>query len=344
MTTALLSTKLWLKSLYRLENMFKKVFVTFAFISVHTFCFSQNLSVKYLFNFEILKRFATHISGNDTIIPVYNSGKFHFINSVTKQEVSSKTFDEAYPFENNWALVKKDGKYGVVNKDISYEVKPTFTNPDIRLNNSGNEATGYEDTIKKFTYEYGKFIIVDKNYVEGKPVGPQIYFRKEGRKYFFELSQKQDKKGRQVRSAAIYDSSYVFNPSFALVKKSGKIGAINYLGETVIPLTYEEWSVPNSFTWQHSLFALKKKGQWHYFQWGYLESLKELFQNNVQPDMTYSKLFMFKVGELYNYFDEQGIKALPREYKWINQNGTLAIGPNDEVVLFNNKKEEFIYY
>ncbi|WP_299515937.1 hypothetical protein [Mucilaginibacter sp.] len=38
------------------------------------------------------------------------------------------------------------------------------------------------------------------------------------------------------------------------------------------------------------------------------------------------------------------MKVLPFNYKWIYQNGTIAINLKDEVVLFNKNKEEFIYY
>ncbi|MDB4926087.1 MAG: repeat-containing protein [Mucilaginibacter sp.] len=60
--------------------------------------------------------------------------------------------------------------------------------------------------------------------------------------------------------------------------------------------------------------------------------------------MFYNNVLLFKIGDLYNYFNNQGMKVLPFNYKWIYQNGTIAINLKDEVVLFNKNKEEFIYY
>lgn len=289
---------------------------------------------KYPFNFEMLKKFSQKISKNDTLIPVYKSGKFHFVNSFNNKVISKETFEEAYPFDGKYALVKKDSLYGIIDRNMNVIVNYRYQDPGYLVN--GRPRSG--KLPQAFSFEDGKFVEVGDPRI-GEPGGAAIVFYKDNGKYYFVTEY--DENGKRVRSEAVYDTSYVFNRYFALAKRNGKIGAIDDHGRVIVPFIYEDISVPNGFSSQSfaSLFALKKDGQWHYFA-----KDKELFSNTVKPTMLYRTLFTFKRGTLINYFTKQGKVALPRNYKWIDEYGNIGIDAKGQVVLFNNKKEEFIYY
>ncbi|MEO6980166.1 MAG: WG repeat-containing protein [Mucilaginibacter sp.] len=301
--------------------------ILLAVLLVPLYCFGQATvdRIKYPFNFQVLEELSYNISINDTIIPIYADGKFHYVNSYTKQPLLDQSFDEAYPFHKGYGLVKKDNKYGIIDKKGNYVLKPAYKSiflPD------------YPDVVKFNTGEYFEFNdgkLGTGYYGEQDPVVPYIYRFKKGAKYGLVL-----KEGK--KSDPIYDSILFINIYSIVVKKHGKIGIIDNNQKTILPFIYDEYAGNNKY-WIPSMFALKKGTSWLYFS-----NYAKLFESPFKPALLNNNLFIFENNGLYNYFDDKGDVMLPKYYKWISASLRVAIGQSDEVVILNNKNEEFIYY
>ena len=280
---------------------------------------------KYPFNFKVLERLSYNLLSNDTIIPVYEGGKFYYINSYTRRPFINQSFEEAYPFHRGYGLVKKDNKYGIIDIKGNYIVQPIYNlsyfpdYPDV-IYFEGGEGFSYDDG-KLGTGYYG----------EQDPVVPYIYSYKQGNKYGLVL-----KAGK--KSDPIYDSVLFINIQSIVVKKDGKIGIIDNEEKNIVPFTYDDYAGINKY-WIPNMFALKKGTSWLYFS-----NYTKLFESPFKPALLNGNLFIFENNGLYNYFDDKGNIALSKYYKWISASLRVAITQSDEVVILNNKNEEFIYY
>lgn len=63
---------------------------------------------------------------NDTIMPRYIDGAFYYINPKTGNKRFETPFETAYPFNHKGAIVKKDGKFGLIDAYGNYQVMPKY--------------------------------------------------------------------------------------------------------------------------------------------------------------------------------------------------------------------------
>ncbi|WP_439694616.1 hypothetical protein ACFGVS_15310 [Mucilaginibacter sp. AW1-7] len=280
-----------------------------------------------------MERFSYSLTQNDSIIPVYSGGKYCYINSVSRSKITEQLFDQAYPFEGKCALIKQNGKFGIIDKQINYIIPPTFKAP-ADLTEKKNIITSTGDALVKwFNYYQARFDTAA--FIFDEPVGPQIYFFKEGHKFYYELND-----GKKTRSAAIYDAGFTFNNYMAIANLRGKLGALYSNGNIAVPFIYKQFAGTEAGNQFNTFFYAMKKGRyWHYFNGG-----KQLFISKQKPLSMTENVFVFKEGELCNYYNKQGIKVLPHNYKWISANGCLAINQKHEFVLLIRKTEEFTYF
>jgi len=300
------------------------------FFLLPLYCLGQTNSgvAKFPFNFEVLENLSYSLSTNDTIIPLYKNGKFQYINSYTKQPYLNQLFDEAYPFHKGYGLVKKDTKYGVIDTKGNYVVKPSYYHITYLPNYS--DGINFE-TEETFSYDNGKLSRGYGGLMDCDPVTPSIYGYKKGDKYG--LVYKSGKK-----TAPIYDSILFIDNYSIVVRKHGKVGIIDNNQGTILPFVYDEYAGVRKY-WTSGIFAMKKGKIWMYFK-----GRKKMFDSQFKPASLNDNLFIFEKKGLFNYFNEQGRIVLPKYYKWISANLRIAITQNDEVVIFNNKNEEFVYF
>lgn len=281
----------------------------------------------YPFNFDALDHLSRNLAENDSIIPVYRHGKFVYTNTYSNKPIFKQEFEEAYPFAGRYGLVRLNGKYGIINKQGEYLVKPSY--PGFSLFTSVNYGIMFGDS-SFFSFSQGK-MLKEPEILCAEPVGPQMWGVKHGNKYALEYRDK-------GRSEPIYDSVLALSYNFAIVQKSGKIGIVNASGKTTLPFEYDGYMGLSGFEYAFP-YALKKGGTWYYFD-GY----KMLFNSTVRATRLNSTVFIFKKDTLYNYLDDHGVVALHHDYKWISDNGYMAINKKDELVLFNRRKNEFTYF
>ena len=280
----------------------------------------------YPFDFRNLEEFSASMDPSDSLKPFFQDNKFHYLNTHSKK-VLSQQFDVAYPYYKQYAVVKQNGKYGIINRNGEFVVQPIYWDFLIDDNEITLEMVNIsrqQDISKQFDMLSGK--LTDYIFSENVPMFGNDHAYKEGKKYGVIFD-----KGATIQP--IFDTVISINNDFAIGKRSGKYGAINSLGMVEIPFVYE-----NVFYLFTPYCAFKNGNEWSYFK-----NLKLLFSTKMQPtDLTKNKL-IFKKGNYYNYFDETGRVMLTADYNWISDNSCIAINKHNQLVFLDNNKE-FVYY
>jgi hypothetical protein len=297
-------------------------------ISITSNCFSQNNALKtsYPFDLETLKKLSDNLLQNDSVAPVYLSGGFTYINTKSKLPVIEGKFEEAYPFEGDFGLIKVHGKYGIVNRNGDFVVKPTF--PRFQLFWVVNYGISFDEN-NYFSFSQGKLIKVPE-ILCAEPVSPQLYYYKQGQKFGLIFKADTIKK-------PVFDSVYANTDRIAIVSQSGKIFIVDYTGKVLLKLNYKSYVGPTGYN-STLTFALKQKDTWHYFSGN-----KKLFENKFQPALS-GGVFLVSIDKRYNYLDGEGNLLLSKNYKWISNNGVIAINENDNIVFLLKGKKELTYY
>jgi serine/threonine protein kinase len=190
----------------------------------------------------------------------------------TKIQISeSEKYDLASPYEDGYALVKANSKYGYINKSknlitqIKYEFAELFVEDLGRarlkrkygfIDKSGNE-------VIQFKYDFAEhfmngFAVIEKN-----------------KKWGFI-----DKLGNEITQIK-YDLARNFGDGLAEVKLNGKWGYINKYGKQVTPIKYEIAS-----RCIEGLACVKYEGKW-----GYINSL-----GNIVIPLRFNEASAFRDG------------------------------------------------
>lgn len=217
---------------------------------------------------------------------------------------------EFLDYDAKTAIVKKDGKWGLVNtKDelLANCVYEEFFVPDVRLFYE-NRAAAKKDGLWGFLNEKGKpvssfiYEAVGSNQLENpqyistfsKEIG---IVKKEGKWGAIDLE------GRE-RIACIYDYISTFVTEMTIAQKDGKWGYINKKGKEVIPLIYDE------IKWfEKGLCPAKKDGLW-----GFLNEKGEVVVPTVYDDILVPEEVSVE-GGLW-FFSQDGYCAVKKNGKW----------------------------
>lgn len=312
---------------YKMKRVTSIIIFT-VFLGCSVFSQTKNGINKYPFDIDVLNQFSYSISDNDSILPIYNKGKFSYIDCNTKAKITEKEFDEAYPFIGKFALINKNGKFGIIDRNEDYVLAPIY---DKFHYNSSNGGIVFDNETRYFSLYSGKF---EQFQDEGEPVGPQLSYYEDKKANKFGLILKNNK-----RTAPVYDSVIELGFNYAILMKSKRIGVIGLEGEMILPFKFTDYVGGNDVFSIVNLYALRKHDTWYYYQ-----GSKKLFESRIRPDSMFQDVIIFKTNGLYNYMNKMGQIMLPKNYKWISLSGNIAINENDEVVLFNGKKEEFVYF
>jgi len=141
-----------------------------------------------------------YVVNENNPVPVKNNNKFGYI--LNSKEIIPYEYDEALPFKNGIARVKKDGKYH-------------FINTKNKILCSFNHDGGGDCCMENNYFSNGRYIF--------KSNGKYGYINKRGK----------------VVIDPIYDKATKFKEGIALVSKDGLSGFINNKGKIIIPIEYE---------------------------------------------------------------------------------------------------------
>lgn len=181
---------------------------------------------------------------------VYYDNKCKYIDK-TGHILTQHNYDEAAPFYNGLACVKKDGCYGCINKQ-GHEVIPC------KYPNSFFFKDGIAVLKSGYYLEKNGDKIIEKRYVNkaGKCVSPPIY--SEG----LAIDSLNGKWGFVDKTKCIvipfkYDGAHTFEEGLAAVKLGDKWGYIEKTGSIVIPYKYD-----SAESFREGFAAVKYGGQW----------------------------------------------------------------------------------
>jgi hypothetical protein len=173
-------------------------------------------------------------------------------------------FDDAENFSDGMAAVKKDGKWGYINKQGTIVIPPQF---DDAKNFSDGMARVKKDDEWGYINKQGKFVIPPQfvwaeDFSDGMAAvekeGKWGYINKQGKFVIplqFDLAGdfsdgmagvKKDGKGGYINKQGEFvippqfDEIWSFSDGMAVVRKDGKCGYINKQGTIVIPLQFDD--------------------------------------------------------------------------------------------------------
>lgn len=151
--------------------------------------------------------------------------KYGYINTKGEEIIPAK-FQYAARFQGNYAIVKNNGKSGIIDK------KGATVLPFV-----------YDNILYKHSFEFDQY-----NYDNA-----EVFYLSKNGKYGI-----LDKKLKTI-VAIEYDVISNFNEGYAYVKKEGKYGFINKKGELVIPLEYDD-----AYPFTEGVAGVLKNGKWGY--------------------------------------------------------------------------------
>lgn len=162
---------------------------------------------------------------------VSSGENMYFIDTKGKMK-GGMPFDEASSFYNDYAIFNLDGKYGLLNKKLEYQIQPIYS-----------DLGCMRDGLAYASLQGDKYGFVNKS---GKPVISETYKKvydfidglapvtNDGTKWGCINS-----KGEYVVSA-IYDHIYPYSSKMAIFRKNEKYGFFNTSGKEAIMAIYED--------------------------------------------------------------------------------------------------------
>ncbi len=171
-------------------------------------------------------------------------------------------FEEAYNFNEGVAVVKKDGKYGIIDNTGKLITPYEF------------DIVGNEPELEKDSYLY---------YDENEFRDGLLSVKKNDEWAVI------DKSGKIIVPYGKYDYIGSFNEGLAATKKGDKWGYINKEGEVIIDFEFD-----NANNFSEELAAVKKQDEWGYIDKAGKTIIDFKFKNN--DDFYYRRTFDFSEG------------------------------------------------
>jgi len=243
---------------------------------------------------------------------VNDNGAYGFLDSDNNELLIPFAYDNVGSFSEGLAWVKKDGKYGYIDKTDRTVIPFTYAHAG-----SFSESLapvmkgwtwGYIDktckTAVSFSYDYAA------SFCNGL-----ARVKKEGKWGYI------DKTGKAV-VPTIYDFAEDFNEDLALVKKDGIWSYIDKSGKAVVPLIYH---IVDDFS--EGLVPVERDGKWGYID----QSDRAVIPFTYDYAWPFSEgLAKVEKGGKYGYIDKTGKAVVPTIYDFAEDfNEDLALVRND---------------
>ena len=256
---------------------------------------------------------------------VKKDGKFGFIDKNGTLVVPC-IYDSADEYWEGMACIEMDGKWGFIDKNGTMIVPCIY-----------EKAFPYHEGMACVKKD-GKWGFIDKNrtlvvpciyddaygYWEG-----MVRVKKDGKWGFI------DKNGTLV-VPCIYDSAYEYHEGLACIEMDGKWGFIDKNGTLVVPCIYEK-----AFPYSEGLAQVEKEGKWGFidkngtivvpciygFAYNYYEGLAAVANDNQWGFIDKSGTLVVPcIYDEVKYYSE-GLASVTEDHKFgfINKNGTLVV-------------------
>ncbi len=184
------------------------------------------------------------------------------------------SFDDANPFFNDYAVFELDGKYGLLNKKLEYQIQPIYSwLGDFRdgLAYASMQGDKYGFVNKSGKYTINEIYKYAYDFIDGlAPVS------NDGTKWGCVNS-----KGEYVVSP-VYDAIYPYSSKMAPFERDGKIGFLNTSGKEAVMPIYED----ASHFFENDLAPVCLNGKY-----GYIDK-----KGNVKIATQYDYAFSFSEG------------------------------------------------
>jgi hypothetical protein len=268
------------------------------------------------------------------IKPVYHNSKMYYVNTNDNSRLFSKKFEVAYPFFKKSALVKNNGKYGIVDLKGNYLVQPIH------------------DTFSLAPYEHECYIVIfNKNNIfdlnraqktdsyticEEYALPERYFFKGENEKYGV-------KKEDSIIINARYDTIFTVDSKFIIASMNEKIGVIDNNDNRLIDFIYDDliYSKDESFQYTYPVFGLKKDEEWVYFKNG-TKIIESPYNCTSFTTSLKNSIGIFTTKGKKNILFKNG-STLNNSYDFISENGLVGIR-NNKVFLINSDGSEQLYY
>lgn len=297
-----------------------KAFYNIIFLFVITSSFSQNKVYE-----KLQKRLPYLIQFNEAFDNLDNYPECNEKECQYKNIPIYYTYQEAYPFIKEFALVKFKGKYGIIDKKGGFFLEPIY------------EKIKFEDGNVKFddklcfSFREGKIV----NSCEFICYYPKTYIGVQ----FAEYNKYQIIDKMKNIKSQVYDS-IVSNDKFYLVKKNKKWGVIKYdsVFEQVTNIKYKNAKFINN-----RIALLSNANFWEYYKIDTKPKLLIRTKILCEPyqclDDKLIGIFKTEKGK-YDllYYD----KSTFEEFEYINTSGIYGLQDN-KIYVIKNKLKQLIY-
>lgn len=314
-----------------------KIYIFLCFLLVSTISKSQTIDwAKTPVDLNVLIEHTNYSKA--TLLPKFENGKFYYINAFTNKKAFTNTFDEAYPFINKSALVKKDEHYGIINEKGLFIITPKYKR--VSIPSYEKHMVVFDDT---FTYDMlkGKEYLGD--FISCKePAVPNLRIFKYENKYGVSDSSK------RIILEAIYDTILHIDFDFIIAKYKNKIGVVNLENKQIIPFEYSDYtiSVGNYFRSPQTI-GFKKENNWRYYRISNDSIDKEITKSSYKCTMMYNihlknAIGIFEENKQYNVLFKDG-EILDSYYEWISSSAKIGT-KNGEIYFINDDRSVYRYY
>ncbi|WP_415325672.1 hypothetical protein [Chryseobacterium sp. MMS23-Vi53] len=323
----------------------KITYIFFIFLLFSTSAYSQNQLNKFRDKIDIymLSSFISR-SVDDTIFvsnsKQYDSGdnnlsSFYYYNSRTKKKIFSYGYTIAYPFVGKSALVKYNGRWGIIDKNGKFIF--------------------YSDSYGVKLSSYEKYVILEDgmyDLLSGTPKENAIYCAEPATPDYFVLKAKNGKynlnneKNEPIFKTEVdsiikqQDLLYKGNSirNLLIVKKKNKYGLRNTDGHEILKIKYENAKFVGNY------FMLFENNTWNYY----------VYENNklnlilstpfecITPAYQVGVIGAFKKDNKYNLLKVNG-EILLESFDYINDDATFGIKENT-LVIFDSKVNYYTYF
>ncbi len=313
------------------------------FLSVISFIgFGQDFRKTLPFDLSILERQAAY---PDDVMPKGKAGKFTYVNTKTGKPAFSGTFDSAYPFVKNAAVVVVGGKHGIIDRTGKWLVKPyvcAFVLPSYD-DHVAIFRSAANDRYKEFTYNLQTKKPNDSYIGCAEPAAPENYFFKDGKGPYGVKNLAENK----ILIKPQYDSIYGIYLSGAVIVRTKNIGVVNLNNQIIIPLEYDNITRRGgNYPIATKIIGLHKNNTWEYFDLTNLSKaaiLKSTHKCHILEGLVLKNaLGIYKENNKYNILFKDS-STLPTAYDWISDNGLIALNNNNVYILKDNKSAYLFY-
>lgn len=272
------------------------------------------------------------------ISPKFVKGEFFYFNVITKNKEFENGFEEAYPFIGKSALIKENGKFGVIDLKGNYLVQPKYESYHLPPYNHDSNLVIFIDFGNEFIFDLnlGKENTSGYTICEEPAIPIHSPFKSSENKY-----------GIKDLIEAKYDSILDIHFDYFVMKKEGKIGVIDKNEKEILPFEYTDYIFSRGdYFVSPQKIGLKKDKEWNYFEVNEIKgnaivtSKIECFKmHNI---FLKNALGIFKKKESFNILFTNG-KKLKKNYNWISDNGLIGI-KSKSVYLLNPDGTSTLYY